>query len=610
MKKYLSIFLLGFITYCSAQNEFTTVWKPSYEGLVVWVDGQPQHSTDTQIYFPGIGTNYTIYWEEAGFPLHNGTLNNVTSYQEHAVLIDFGNPFNPEPSEATYYVKVSNGNGNFSQIVFLDIMVNEVPSRAWGDTSKILDIVQWGNINWKKIQFTFCDKLDCTATDSPVFLPESDLSYVFYQCWQLKATPQINNWNTANVTKMNHAFYNTDLFNQPLDNWDTSNVTNMSSMFAAANIFNQDISNWDTSKVTDMSGMFGSATAFNQNIGNWNTSNVTDMSSMFLSANSFNQPLNNWDTSKVTDMSYMFQGYLDSMNFNGDIGNWDTSSVKNMSYMFTNTVRFNKPIGNWNTSNVTNMEDMFWAALSFNQPIGNWNTSNVTDMSSMFAGAILFNQDITNWDTSKVTNMGFMFVNALTFNQDIGNWDTSNVRSMMAMFGGAGAFNQNIGNWNLSNLDEDMGASQMLYLSGMDCNNYNQTLIGWVNNINTPNNIIFNGNSPMVYSSDEAVSARNFLINTKNWLIDGDTYNPDCILGTNNSTTSSNLTLYPNPVKDYINFSEDIKEISIYDTSGKLIQNKKITGKVFDVSYLAIGQYILKIISKDGKTIQKKIIKY
>ena len=54
----------------------------------------------------------------------------------------------------------------------------------------------------------------------------------------------------------------------------------------------------------------------------------------------------------------------------------------------------------------------------------------------------------------------------------------------------------------------------------------------------------------------------------------------------------------------------DVKEISIYDTDGKLITTKKVTGKVVDVSYLSPGNYILKIISKDQKSYSKKIIKY
>jgi len=575
MKKITFLFsLFFFISYSFAQNEFTTIWKPGNSGLVVYVGNQPSHSTSSQIYFPGVGTNYTISWEEVGFPSHNGILNNVTSTLGNAVLIDFGTPFNPNSTLATYNVKVSNGSGNFSQMVFS----SEEPSNDYGDTQKILDIVQWGDINWKKLQFVYCIYLDCTANDNPIFLPASNLSYLFYYCEKLKATPQINNWNTANVTDMSYAFYNANLFNQSISNWNTQNVTNMSTMFFSADIFNQDITDWDTSKVTNMSYMFAGALAFNQNIGKWNTSNVTDMSHMFKTSG-LNQSLNNWDTSKVTNMELMF---YNSNVFNGDIGNWNTSSVTNMNGMFLLALIFNKPIGNWNTSNVTNMSSMFYIASSFNQPIGNWDISKVTNTSNMFSVAATFNQNIENWNTSNVTDMSLMFFDAI-------------------------AFNQNLGKWSLPKINN---AYYMLYNTALDCVNYDKTLIGWANNISTPNNINFGNATPLIYSSNGAVTARDFLINTKNWLFEGDIYNPTCTLGVSSSTGSPDLTLYPNPVKDYINFSADINEISIYDSSGKLIMTKKVTGNAVDVSSLLPGNYIIKLISKDEKSYLKRIIKY
>ncbi len=64
--------------------------------------------------------------------------------------------------------------------------------------------------------------------------------------------------------------------------------------------------------------------------------------------------------------------------------------------------------------------------------------------------------------------------------------------------------------------------------SGIDCNNYSKTLIGWANNVNTPNNVSFFQQDGRTYGPQGQV-ARNALI-AKGWVIDGDTYNPDCIL--------------------------------------------------------------------------------
>ncbi len=78
------MFIFSSTSFLKAQNEFITVWKPSNTGII------PSQSTSTQIYFPGVGNNYTIYWEEVGYPAHNATINNVTSALNVPLLIDLG----------------------------------------------------------------------------------------------------------------------------------------------------------------------------------------------------------------------------------------------------------------------------------------------------------------------------------------------------------------------------------------------------------------------------------------------------------------------------------------------------------------------------------------
>jgi hypothetical protein len=67
---------------------------------------------DNSISFGGTGTNYTISWEEVGYPQHNGVLS-VTSNSTIFTTISFGTSLNPNPIQATYKVKASNGNGIF-----------------------------------------------------------------------------------------------------------------------------------------------------------------------------------------------------------------------------------------------------------------------------------------------------------------------------------------------------------------------------------------------------------------------------------------------------------------------------------------------------------------
>jgi hypothetical protein len=76
-----------------AQNEFITIWKPNTSSHNLLNPVMPSTAGDGQIWFPGIGENYKIVWEEVGFPSHTGTMNDVISTER--ILIDFGTPLNP-----------------------------------------------------------------------------------------------------------------------------------------------------------------------------------------------------------------------------------------------------------------------------------------------------------------------------------------------------------------------------------------------------------------------------------------------------------------------------------------------------------------------------------
>ena len=357
--------------------------------------------------------------------------------------------------------------------------------------SFITEVNQWGNVAWESFENAFlitspiggCN-LQVTATDVP------DLS---------------------NVTSMKNMFAGCQSLNSPfnLNFWDISNVTDLSGMFKGCANFNQALSQWDTSNVTDMSGMFEGAISFNQNIGTWNTSNVTDMSKMFKGASSFNNNISNWDTSNVTDMSEMFFGNINSgfeYQFNQNISGWNTSNVTDMSGMFQGAINFNKDVGSWDTSNVTDMSNMFRLALSFDQDLGNWDTSNVTDMSEMFKSEeILFANDYP--DNSAFNNGG---------SPTIENWDTSNATNFSEMFFRTANFNQDLGNWSLAQAQD---LTDMLDDSGLDCNRYSSTLIGWNNNPTTPDNLLL-GAELLNYNSDALPAINNLLFN-KGWSISG-----------------------------------------------------------------------------------------
>ncbi|QQV01562.1 MULTISPECIES: BspA family leucine-rich repeat surface protein [Chryseobacterium] len=541
-----TILILLLCFFPKAQNEFITTWKPQNFPNTPLAD-VPFPSSSTQVWAPFRGNNYTIYWEEVGYPSNNMTINNVTSTNQ--ILLDFGTPFNPVTQHATYRVKVSNGNGNFHRIAFKDDFQNTI-GMTKGDASKIIEINQWGSTNWSSMRGSFygCKNLNMIATDAPNLSNVSDLSHMFGACETLTGNASFNNWNTSTVTTIAEIFSGCYVFNQPIGNWNTSNVQNMRGTFISAQNFNQPIGNWDTSQVVTMENMFNTAKSFNQPIGNWNLSNL-----------------------------------------------------QNMKAMFANALEFNQPIGNWNTSNVNTMELMFGFAKAFNQPIGNWNTANVTKMQQMFFGATAFNQPIGSWSTSNVDSMLGMFFTASAFNQNISNWNTSQVTVMQSMFSGASSFNQDLGNWNLSSL---LSANGMFFNSALNCQNYDSTLYGWSQNPLTPNNVTISSASPLTYSHPLAIAARNTLINNKGWIITGDVYNPQCesALSAKELTKTQDLNIYPNPTSDfiYIKNLKDAESYEILDISGRIIAQEKLVDNKIDIKNLQKGNYILRIKSKES----------
>lgn len=463
------------------------------------------------------------------------------------------------------------------------------------DKTNLINVIQWGSVPWTSMNSAFkgCANLKIDAKDNPDLSNVVDMSFMFAGAFSFNQN--IGNWNTSNVTNMSNMFERAWTFNQDIGNWNTSNVINMSYMFSWDTSFNQDIGNWNTENVQLMSNMFDDAWAFNQDIGNWNTSRVVKMSGMFLNATSFNQFIGKWNTSIVTNMIGMFDN---ARSFNQNIGTWNVENVQYMDFMFRNASVFNQDIGRWNVSKVGSMAFAFYNATSFNQDIGNWNTSSVKSMWNMFFGAKLFNKYIGGWNTSNVTSMYGMFSGASSFNQDIGNWNTSNVKNMGIMFDHASSFNQNLGKWNLM---ENVGLANMLDYSGLDCYNYSNTLIGWLSN-NPTIKYIKLGSYGLKYGTN-AEPARNTLINSQGWTINGDSPSgKDCAtVGIHNEESITDLILYPNPTSGILNIEDNNGYFySISDLTGKVVINGIINLNSVSLESLPCGIYYLTVINSDS----------
>src|SRR6056297_497209 len=252
MKSAFTLLSLFFsIAITSAQAPFVTTWQTDNAGTSC-------NSCITIPTHPQSTYNYEVDWDNDGVYDESGITGSVTH--------DFGTP-------GTYTIAIR---GDFPRIYFNDE----------GDYRKILQVNQWGDIQWQSMARAFrgCRNLNGPMRDTPNLSQVTDMSYMFAQATS---------------------------FNQDIGGWDVSNVSNMERMFDSAINFNQRIGGWDVSEVSNMRWMFWEAVSFNQYIGNWDVSNVTNMSGMFQDAIRFNQAINNWDVSNVNDMSWMF-GYASS----------------------------------------------------------------------------------------------------------------------------------------------------------------------------------------------------------------------------------------------------------------------------------------------------------
>lgn len=391
LKKLLPFVFVVLFHLTKAQNEFITIWEPGITTTPVMNVVAPSQASSNQIWFPGIGQNYTIFWEEVGYPQHNGTLTNVTSTGQ--ILIDFGTPSEGNSLGAKYRVKVSNGNGVFHQIKFATYQTNgntdvQVPIlQMHGSADKLLEIEQWGNIAWSSMQGAFanCQRMQLTATDAPNLSNVIDASMMFYLTNNFSGAPSMQNWDTSNIENFSFMF--------------DSRHVGITYYINPAAVFNPPgLSYWDVSSATDLSYMFAGKGALNQNLSSWNVANVKNMGWMFAFCSTFNQPLNSWNTQKLEKTHYMF---FITDNFNQPLNNWDVSKVVNMNNMFSFAESFNQPLDSWDVGSLIKMDHIFDNATSFNQSLADWNLASLTTAIGALKGAALdcnnYSKTLAGW---------------------------------------------------------------------------------------------------------------------------------------------------------------------------------------------------------------------
>ena len=131
-----------------------------------------------------------------------------------------------------------------------------------------------------------------------------------------------------------------------------------------------------------------------------------------------------------------------------------------------------------------------------------------------------------------------------------------------------------------------------------------------------------NGNIPKVLIFDMKVFEGEIVVATYGrgiWTIDLDLeYEYESILSAGNSNKVSNLTIYPNPVRnrtlhfEYSERSQSIKDISIFNINGKMIKTVPASmlknSNSLNIDELARGTYLLRLQNKSGQTHTRKFL--
>lgn len=598
MKLFFTLFTFLFLgsTHIIAQKQtgdFVTQWE---------VIGA------TSIMYPGIGNNYTIYWESDEDTTVNGLITNASSGE----MVSF-------PSAGKFNVYARSGNGS---LIGID-------SYNYSDSASRLHlkfVVSWGNTHWTSLTDAFngMNHLDVIATDTPDLSGVISLNKMFYACGNLIGNSSFNSWNTSTIIDMSYVFSNATSFNQLLDKWDMSKVIITQLMFRNASSYNQPLDAWDVSNVLDMSAMFQDAVSFNMPLNNWNTSKLLITGSMFDGAILFNQPLNNWDVSNVVDMHAMFRSAIE---FDQPIENWNTAKVLNMNQMFYNAIKFNQPMNNFNVSGAVALNSMFYNALEFNQLLGKWKLRQGVSMTDILSYSGMncanYSSSLKGWANNSSTpsnvDFGAQLISYGTAGEtarqnliDTKGWNiTGDIFSMscrryplgvqLLSFSGAiqqGAF---ILNW---------ATTAEINLEGFimehSANGRDFTSIGFVK---------ATGTNAYTFTDKNPLSGGNYY-RLKIVSKEGDAEYSNIVF-LKNIATLTNIRVSPNPVRGVMHIrTQDISKIrsvQLYSSMGKLVfqQVGKINSEI-SVQQLAGGIYLLKVILTDGsmQTLSIKIESY
>jgi surface protein len=439
--------------------------KPQFSEFIILVKTDNTGvSASNEILLPIQGSNMIIDWGDGNVSIHTQTLapNNT---------IGGANVTHTYASAGGYQIKIS------PRLVVGGDGLHRVLFNNGGDRLKLLEINNWGKCIWSSMENAFrgCSNFDCLAIDLPNFSTLTNTGGMFMNCTNFR-------------------------YNEIIDDWDMSNVTSLGTSFN--------------------DGMFRGCSNFNQSLKNWNISKVVAAQGLFMGCTSLSKlDVSNWDVSKMFRVIYMFAGCSSLQTIN--VSNWNTSSFRELRQLFAGC------------SSIQTLDTSNWVIANL--------ASNDSGFLEIFFGCTnLQNVDVTNWDVSTIPNFSRIFQNCSSLvNIDLSNWNTSNVNDYSFAFSSCNLLQESLGTFVIRSTANLGGSNQMLSVSNTTFGTnlqewYSRTLIGWANNIFSRGGVVTGrslgaGNrryNNINYVSGEqfnnAVDARDYLVNTLGWTITGD----------------------------------------------------------------------------------------
>ena len=391
----------------------------------------------------GYTFDYNVDWGDGN------TDNNVT-----------GNITHTYDSIGQYDVKIS---GTFPNIYFFNRF----------DRWKVLEIKNWGNIQWETMLNAFwgCGNMDITATDAADFNQVAVFQRAFQNCNSITSITNSSNWVTSNATNMLAAFLGCgNLTSIETTNWDTSGLTYFNSVFPNCGALTSlDGTNWDLSNVTTFADAFSNCVSlttitgnenwrfkttgpvtfdrfFNNCFGldglnttNWNVEQVTSLSQAFRDCTSLTYlDMSNWNISNCNSLFLWIYNTPLLASING-IGDLDVSNVSNFGYVFSQADSLTADVSNWDVSSGVSFSNFMDGSAGSGSITGykNWNTSSMTNtLQSAFSFSSNGDDDLPLWDATASNSLYNFFRAASPVNPtQVFNMTTSNLSASNACFG-------------------------------------------------------------------------------------------------------------------------------------------------------------------------------